>query len=51
MSAESVAVVDAWAALAFLQRDGAADIAMRRYQLSQVNRTKGAGPSDAWRTR
>jgi predicted nucleic acid-binding protein len=31
MSAESVAVLDAWAALAFLWREGAADVTVRRY--------------------
>jgi predicted nucleic acid-binding protein len=31
MSAGSVAVVDAWAALAFLRREGSADTTMRRY--------------------
>jgi len=31
MSAGSVAVVDAWAALAFLRKEGSADTTMRRY--------------------
>jgi len=31
MSAGSVAVVDSWAALAFLRREGSADATMRRY--------------------
>jgi uncharacterized protein len=31
MSVGSVAVVDSWAALAFLRREGAADATMRRY--------------------
>jgi len=31
MSAGSVAVVDAWAALAFLRKEGSADATMRRY--------------------
>ena len=31
MSAEPVAVVDTWAALAFLRREGSADTTMRRY--------------------
>jgi predicted nucleic acid-binding protein len=31
MSAGSVAVVDSWAALAFLRKEGAADATMRRY--------------------
>ncbi len=31
MSVGSVAVVDAWAALAFLRREGSADTTMRRY--------------------
>ncbi len=31
MSAGSVAVVDSWAALAFLRREGSADTTMRRY--------------------
>jgi predicted nucleic acid-binding protein len=31
MSVGSVAVVDSWAALAFLRREGSADVTMRRY--------------------
>ena len=31
MSVGSVAIVDSWAALAFLRREGAADASMRRY--------------------
>jgi predicted nucleic acid-binding protein len=31
MSAENVAVLDAWAALAFLRREGTADVTVRRY--------------------